>query len=80
MQIRKAAALLIVMVLLFSVALPAFAYAGYMPSSGEEKFSVTEISPRGEETVIYNRIFEGRLQYRIWSVTQQKWLTDWIDR
>lgn len=39
----------------------------------------TEISPRAEETKVYYRIYEGRRQYRIWSVTRNCWLTDWID-
>lgn len=41
--------------------------------------SATEISPRAEKTETYYRIYEGRWQYRIWSLTRNCWLTDWTD-
>lgn len=34
---------------------------------------------RPEETVWYYRIYNGRYQMRLWSLTYGKWLTDWID-
>ena len=37
------------------------------------------VTPASEETVWYNRIYNGMLQKRLWSLTYQKWLTDWID-
>lgn len=37
------------------------------------------ISPTSEETVWYTRIYNGILQRRLWSLTYQKWLTEWED-
>ncbi len=36
------------------------------------------ITPYAEVTQYYYRTYLGRQQYRIWSVTYAKWLTDWI--
>ena len=36
-------------------------------------------SPRAEETIWYTRIYNGKSQKRLWSVTRRIWLTDWID-
>jgi len=36
-------------------------------------------TPASEETVWYNRIYNGKLQRRLWSLTYQKWLTEWED-
>ena len=38
-----------------------------------------EMSVSAEETEWYLRVFEGRLQKRLWSNTYGKWLTDWMD-
>lgn len=37
------------------------------------------VSPQAEETVWYTRWYEGRQQKRLWSITNECWLTDWID-
>lgn len=38
------------------------------------------ISPRAEQTKTYYRtLSNGQVQYRVWSITQGKWLTDWIN-
>lgn len=34
---------------------------------------------RQEETEWYFRIYLGRRQMRLWSITYERWLTDWID-
>lgn len=39
----------------------------------------TGIAPHAEETVWYERYYEGRWQKRLWSITNGCWLTDWID-
>lgn len=39
----------------------------------------TVVSPLAEQTVWYNRIYNGMLQKRLWSITYGEWLTDWID-
>ena len=38
-----------------------------------------EITPMAEETVWYTRVYKGQLQKRLWSITEEKWLTDWIN-
>lgn len=37
------------------------------------------ISTCAMETQWYYRSYKNKLQMRLWSVTQGKWLTDWID-
>jgi len=37
------------------------------------------ITPTAEQTVWYTRIHNGILQRRLWSLTYQKWLTEWED-
>ena len=39
----------------------------------------TEISPKSEETVWYVRYVDGKRQRRLWSLTYERWLTDWLD-
>ncbi len=38
-----------------------------------------EVTPRSDEIEIHFRTYEGRRQYRIWSLTRNCWLTDWTD-
>lgn len=40
---------------------------------------VTENSARAIETKWYYRTYNGVYQKRLWSLTDQKWLTDWMD-
>lgn len=37
------------------------------------------VSPQAEETVWCTRVYNGWLQKRKWSITYERWLTDWID-
>lgn len=37
------------------------------------------VEPKSEELKYYYRIYNGKWQYRIWSVTYGRWVTDWID-
>lgn len=37
------------------------------------------VSPYAEETTWRVRIYNGKLQKRLWSNTRGIWLTDWID-
>lgn len=32
---------------------------------------------RSEETKWYYRVIDGRMQRRLWSITNEVWLTDW---
>lgn len=38
-----------------------------------------QITPRTEETVWVTRVYNGKKQIRLWSITEGIWLTDWID-
>lgn len=58
-----------------ALAVPAFAE----PAVSQAAASASEISPCAEQTKTYYRTYNGRRQYRIWSITYQYWLTDWID-
>lgn len=65
---------LVTLSLLFSIcSLPSFAAE---PTSGESQATV---EPRTDEVVWYTRTYNGKLQKRLWSITYQVWLTDWID-
>lgn len=37
------------------------------------------VSPQTEETEWYVRWHEGRRQRRLWSITYERWLTEWED-
>lgn len=39
----------------------------------------TQASVLAEQTVWRTRIYNGKLQKRLWSYTENRWLTDWID-
>lgn len=41
--------------------------------------AVTQVTPRAEQTEWRHRIVNGQWQKRLWSITEGKWLTDWID-
>ena len=69
--------LTVLVTILFSLNFYMPANASYnvaMPASIE-----APVAPASEETVWYTRIYEGRMQVRLWSLTYQEWLTDWID-
>lgn len=38
-----------------------------------------QIAPLAEETIWYTRIYNGKLQRRLWSITNGCWLTEWMD-
>lgn len=43
----------------------------------EPAVEVQEIAPLNEATQTHWRIYDGRLQFRIWGVTNGVWLTPW---
>lgn len=49
---------------------PVYAYA---PPSGEGEAVV-----QSEEVCIYYRVNDGVREMRIWSLTRQVWITDWV--
>lgn len=64
------AALLCTVTLFSTGIVPAMAYA---PTSGEG-----DISVRAEEVCWFYRNNNGVEEMRLWSITRQLWLTDWI--
>jgi len=38
-----------------------------------------EIAPRTEMTQFFWRTYNGQLQFRIWSITNGRWLTEWTN-
>ena len=38
-----------------------------------------EVTPRTEMTQTFWRTYNGQLQMRVWSITNGRWLTDWMD-
>ena len=70
-RILKGVAALMCTLVLFSTGIaPAHAYA---PPSGGGNASV-----QAEEIRIYFRTRDGVEEMRIWSLTYQRWLTDWV--
>ena len=64
------------------IAMSASVYAMDAPIVEVDASSVSgndTVSPQAEETQWAYRIYEGRLQKRLWSLTRGIWLTDWID-
>lgn len=63
-------------------ALIIFCSISVLPVSASEEF-ISETQTAGEartdEAVWYTRVYNGVRQKRLWSVTYNCWLTDWID-
>lgn len=65
---------LVTLSLIFSIcSIPAFA-ADPFPAESQ-----STMEPRADENVWYTRVYNGKLQKRLWSNTYGVWLTDWID-
>lgn len=56
-------------------------YASAAPVAEENADPSTESSntARAEETIWKYRVYEGRWQKRLWSITRGIWLTEWED-
>jgi len=57
-----------------------FAVPAMAKTAVEQPISTAEyqgIAPATELTKIYHRWVGGRLQFRVWSITNGRWLTDW---
>lgn len=50
-----------------------------MPMDDPIPQCAASISPQSDETVWIRRTYNGREQMRLWSCTEGRWLTDWID-
>ena len=64
---------------IFSVTTPAFAATTEEFSPPCATQQTEQIMPLVEETVWVTRNYYGREQKRLWSITEGRWLTDWID-
>lgn len=77
---KNMSALLLTGFILLSLTVPAAAVSATIfeavPRSAQ---AVTKAAPRAEETQWYYRVFNGKKQMRLWSITEGKWLTEWID-
>lgn len=74
----------LVVVMLITVMLFSFAPAALAASYEEELQPVSaessngEIVPFADERVYFYRTYNGYKQYRVWSLTREVWVTDWI--
>ncbi len=66
---------------LFSLTLSNLCLPTCQAVASEPSFSIqeTNLSERVNEVVWKYRTYNGKRQKRLWSVTYQKWLSDWID-
>lgn len=70
---KKLAVILAMLMLVCSLALPVAAEGGGDPDPD------AGISPLAEEFEVAYRYHNGKYQYRIWSRTYGRWVTDWTD-
>jgi len=68
--------LFMIAVFAFASVLSMAAMADGADDSGETEPTISAFS---EQTQWYYRAYNGKLQRRLWSLTYEKWLTDWID-
>ena len=71
---RLLVSVMLVFVMCVSLLGTAASAAEYTQSVAAEE----EVAPRAEETVWYFRNNNGKVEKRLWSITEEKWLTDWI--
>lgn len=74
---KKLMTLLLIMLMAFTFAIPAMATEVVVVPvevTGEQT-----VTPHTEMTRAYFRTYRGQLQMRIWSMTNGRWLTDWIN-
>lgn len=77
---KRFLSVLLALLMLASISVTAFAEVPAQSNSSSEGEAVINEEPtRQEETVWYFRIYQGRMQMRLWSLTYGVWLTDWID-
>lgn len=79
MKLRKTILALTLVLLTFSTCVVAGAAEVDVPVQPVQAAGDEGISPHVEETVWCTRVYNGRVQKRLWSLTNGCWLTDWID-
>jgi len=75
---RSLVAFLLTSMMMLSLAVPVFA-ADAVVAEPTNAVLEQEVSPRHEFTRLYFRTYGGVLQMRVWSITNGRWITDWID-
>lgn len=77
---KRLLSLLLALLMLASISIAAFAEAPAQSEGSEEETVINSDEPtRQEETEWCFRIYMGRRQMRLWSITYGRWLTEWID-
>lgn len=67
-----------IFVLCVSSIFSATAFADYPTPTVIQPVEASYAQPFTEETKWVTRIHNGNLETRLWSITYNKWLTDWI--
>lgn len=62
-----------------SFAVPAVAAGVDFVEPASESILEQEIAPFNEEVQIAFRTYHGVLQWRLWSVTRGRWITEWTN-
>lgn len=78
MKTRKTVVALLLALLTIGSCMSAMAAEVAVPALPVET-NEDSAAPHVEETVWYERYYQGRWQRRLWSITNECWLTDWID-
>lgn len=77
---KRVLAFLLVVVMVLSFSLPVMATSEAIIAEPINITSTTqEISPHTEMTQIFTRNYNGVLQWRVWSITNARWLTEWAN-
>jgi len=71
---KKLVSILLALNLCFAISIPAFA-ANTVPTS--QKSNVEAVT-RTEQTEWRYRVYKGERQKRLWSITNECWLTEWM--
>jgi len=76
---KRLLAFLLICVIALSVATPVMANQATVSVEPVNAVSEQGISPHTEMTRMYWRTYHGSLQWRLWSMTNARWMTDWTD-
>ena len=74
---KKLVACLIASAIALSFAFPVMAADVAIAEPANTLVEHVEIAPLNEMTRIYLRNYGGILQFRVWSITNGRWITDW---
>ena len=76
---RKLVVFLLTCIMVFSLVVPAMAAEAVKVEPVYSAVEQQDIAPRTEMTRIYWRTYHGVLQFRVWSITNGRWITDWTN-